>query len=40
MKADISLSKAPVALRLLPTEAAQLDMGAMMQMGAAVASMM
>ena len=39
-KAAKSLSKAPVAFRLLPTAAAQLEMGAMMQMGAAVASMM
>ena len=34
-----SLENAPVVLRLLPTAAAQLEIGAMMQMGAAVASM-
>ena len=40
MQAAISLSNAPVDFRLLPTAAAQLEMGAMMHTGAAVASMM
>ncbi len=35
-----SLSNAPVICRLEPTAAAQLETGAMMQTGAAVASMM
>lgn len=39
-KAPRSLSNAPVTARLEPTAAAQLEIGAMMQMGAAVASMM
>ena len=39
-KAEKSLSKRPVVLMLLPTPAAQLEMGAMMQIGAAVVSMM
>ena len=38
-KAEKSLGKAPVVARLLPTAAAQLETGAMMQMGAAVESM-
>ena len=38
-KAAKSLLKAPVLARLLPTAAAQLETGAMIQIGAAVESM-
>ena len=40
MNAAKSLSKCPVACRLLPTAAAQEETGAMMQTGAAVESIM